>query len=25
MLHHFPWQNLPRPAIPLERDVEWNS
>ncbi len=23
MLHHFPWQNLPRPAIPLERDVEW--
>jgi len=23
MLHHFPWQNLPRPAIPLERDVAW--
>ena len=23
MLHHFPWQNLPRPAIPLEREVEW--
>ena len=23
MLHHFPWQNLPRPAIPLERNVEW--
>jgi len=25
MLHHFPWKNLPRPAIPLERDVEWTS
>jgi hypothetical protein len=23
MLHHFAWQNLPRPAIPLEREVEW--
>ena len=23
MLHHFAWNNLPRPAIPLERDVEW--
>jgi len=23
LLHHFPWQNLPRPAIPLDRDVAW--
>jgi microcystin degradation protein MlrC len=23
MLQHFPWKNLPRPAIPLEREVEW--
>jgi len=23
MLQHFPWRNLPRPAIPLEREVEW--
>ncbi len=25
MLQHFPWRNLPRPAIPLERAVEWKS
>ena len=23
MLQHFAWKNLPRPAIPLEREVEW--
>ncbi|MCC6719067.1 MAG: M81 family metallopeptidase [Acetobacteraceae bacterium] len=23
MLQHFAWQNLPRPAIPLDREAEW--